>query len=340
MTQPTRDRSRTFGVASLGLAVAAGVTVVIPGAHGVAMFFALLAMWAGGLALYRNLNGGAAKPWLICWGIGVGAAVMLVGVLISTSTAGETAAQAGQADGELSVRERAFLARLNAAGIDVSGPSGSDALTMGRSVCQSPATRTGLVEASRSRGLTEEQTEALIEASTAHLCPGKTFAPELDHVHDAATVVLTDGTRLRQVGIAAPEPGTCEAKQARDATEQELRLHDVSWEVVGQTDEHGNLWAYIQGGYDSEDLGETLAGQGWVYAYPESPAPLGYDQRIAGEIDYARSYGLGRFGSMCEPVGSTPAEDGPGSAPDLYVGGGGDDGDDGESRFCRRRWWC
>jgi type IV pilus biogenesis protein CpaD/CtpE len=33
-------------------------------------------------------------------------------------------------------------------------------------------------------------------------------------VHDAATVVLTDGTRLRQVGISAPNADTCQAKQS------------------------------------------------------------------------------------------------------------------------------
>jgi hypothetical protein len=33
-------------------------------------------------------------------------------------------------------------------------------------------------------------------------------------VHDAATIVLTDGTRLRQVGISAPSSDTCQAKQA------------------------------------------------------------------------------------------------------------------------------
>lgn len=119
-------------------------------------------------------------------------------------------------------------------------------------------------------------------------------------VHDAATVVLTDGTRLRQVGISAPDADTCQAKQATATADGVAKQGPLTYQLLGQADVYGNQWAYIQVG--GVDLGEKMANTGWVWAYPNSPAPQSYNQRIATMVDTARSAKTGLFGTACPPA--------------------------------------
>jgi len=123
-------------------------------------------------------------------------------------------------------------------------------------------------------------------------------------VHDAATVLLTDGTRLRQVGISSPTADSCQAKQATATTDAEVRRAPLTYQLLGQSDLYGNQWAYLQVG--SADLGEKLARLGWVWAYPDSPAPQSYNQRVATQVDVARASKVGLFGSTC-PESAVPA---------------------------------
>lgn len=123
-------------------------------------------------------------------------------------------------------------------------------------------------------------------------------------VHDAASVVLSDGTRLRQVGISAPTTDTCQGKQATATTDAEVRRAPLTYQLLGQSDMYGNRWAYLEVG--SVDLGEKLASLGWVWAYPDSPAPQAYNQRIATQVDAARASKVGLFGSTC-PESTAPA---------------------------------
>lgn len=126
-------------------------------------------------------------------------------------------------------------------------------------------------------------------------------------VHDAATIVLADGTRLRQVGISAPAPDTCQAKQATATTDAEVRRGVLTYQLLGQADVYGNQWAYLRVG--TVDLGEKLASLGWVWAYPDSPAPQGYNQRITNAVEAARTARTGAFGTACPgaPVPAQPA---------------------------------
>jgi endonuclease YncB( thermonuclease family) len=139
-------------------------------------------------------------------------------------------------------------------------------------------------------------------------------------VHDAATVVLTDGTRLRQVGISAPTPSGCQAVQATATTDAEVRRGPLTYQLLGQSDTYGNQWAYLRIG--TVDLGQKLAGLGWVWAYPDSPAPPDYQQRIAAQADAARAAGLGLFGPTC-PGSAAPAPVQPVSAPTASTVGDG-----------------
>jgi hypothetical protein len=124
-------------------------------------------------------------------------------------------------------------------------------------------------------------------------------------VHDAATIVLTDGTRLRQVGISAPNADTCQAKQATATTDAEVRRGPLTYQLLGQADVFGNQWAYIQ--VSGTDLGEKLASLGWVWAYPDSPAPQTYNQRITNQVEVARTAHAGVFGTGCPATGAAPA---------------------------------
>jgi hypothetical protein len=130
-------------------------------------------------------------------------------------------------------------------------------------------------------------------------------------VHDAATVLLTDGTRLRQVGISAPNVGSCQATQATAATDAEVHRGPLTYQLLGQTDVYGNQWAYLQVG--SADLGEKLASLGWVWAYPDSPAPQAYNQRILNQVDTARAAKAGQFGTTC-PESAAPGTAAPATA--------------------------
>lgn len=147
-------------------------------------------------------------------------------------------------------------------------------------------------------------------ASPAVPSPAPSARPgtvSVDTVHDAATIVLTDGTRLRQVGISAPPENTCSAQRATATTDAEVRRGPLTYQLIGQTDVFGNQWAYLQVG--SVDLGEKLAGSGWVWAYPDSPAPDSYDQRITNRVETARAAKLGLFGTTCPIPASAPQGD-------------------------------
>jgi endonuclease YncB( thermonuclease family) len=146
------------------------------------------------------------------------------------------------------------------------------------------------------------------QAPPAQQAPAPGPAPvTVASTFDAATIVLTDGTRLRQVGITAPPPETCQAKRATATTDNEVRRDVLTYQLLNQTDVYGNQWAYIKVG--SVDLGEKLATTGWVYAYTDSPAPQEYNQRITNAVEAARTAKSGLFGNEC-PGAAAPAAGG------------------------------
>jgi hypothetical protein len=181
----------------------------------------------------------------------------------------------------------------------------------------------------------ESALKALTKADTVPTAPAVEAAPKpvdpspastgpavVTAVHDAATILLSDGTRLRQVGISAPNAGTCQATQATAATDAEVHRGALTYQLLGQTDVYGNQWAYLQ--VESADLGEKLASLGWVWAYPDSPAPQAYNQRILNQVDSARATKAGQFGTACPATavpGPTPAA-APAGTPATTIGDG------------------
>jgi hypothetical protein len=177
-------------------------------------------------------------------------------------------------------------------------------------------------------------------------------------VLDATTIQLADGRRIRQLGILAPEPGTCEAEKARDDAQWMVRARSsvsLRFEPGATTDQSGNQWAYIfygsnNGGVQTSDFGIDSARRGWVSADPNSPVDAGYKAFINNGLTYAQNSARGRWSSLCKPLPSiTPApaaaETGSPSGKDthVYVDTHRDHNlPDGalSGGFCRRHWWC
>jgi hypothetical protein len=94
----------------------------------------------------------------------------------------------------------------------------------------------------------------------------------------------------------------------------EARRGPLTYQLLGQADVFGNQWAYIQIG--GVDLGEKLASLGWVWAYPDSPAPQSYNQRITNQVEAARVAHAGVFGTTCPEAGPPSASV---AAPNVTV---------------------
>jgi endonuclease YncB( thermonuclease family) len=160
---------------------------------------------------------------------------------------------------------------------------------------------------------------APVAAPAAPVAPAPLGAVTVASVHDATTIVLSDGTRLRQAGISAPNADSCQAKQATTTTDTEVRKGPLTYQLLGQADVYGNQWATLQ--VNGSDFGEKLASLGWVWAYPDSPATQEYNQRIANQVDVARVARAGMFGTTCP--GALPATPGAlGAAPAQTISNG------------------
>jgi hypothetical protein len=174
------------------------------------------------------------------------------------------------------------------------------------------------------------------------------------HALDATTLAIDDGRRVRLLGVAAPDPGSCPAAQATAVTEAAVGGQEVNLvaEPGAGRDEFGSTWAYVQyGPYTGHDLGAQLALDGWVTPYPASPANPAYRRAVTGAVDIAVSLRAGRHGPPCgppEPPEPAYPADGPTDDPAPTGGGTGPrvdvdvDHDDHHhrSRFCRKHWWC
>jgi hypothetical protein len=159
---------------------------------------------------------------------------------------------------------------------------------------------------------------------------------------DAATLELTDGRRVRLLGVIAPAAGSCPASAATAAANsltagQKVIL--ISQPGAG-ADPFGQAWVYAQlGDPMGNDLGQILAVGGWVAEYPESPASPEYQSTLTGRVDQAEATHVGAWGPPCGPAlpdsTTTPASDS-GRDIDVHVW----HHDDHKSRFCRRHWYC
>lgn len=153
-------------------------------------------------------------------------------------------------------------------------------------------------------------------------------------VIDGDTFELADGRKVRVLGIDSCEMDTPGGREAKLVAQAKLYgMVGLSSQPGGpDADRYGRLLRYVQ--TDSGDFG--LAMVGWdhtgVYQGDNDASPEYVAGLYAHDLDHATSPPSGReCGEDPPPV----VDDGPNYTP-LPDG----DDDDGESRFCRKRWWC
>jgi endonuclease YncB( thermonuclease family) len=170
--------------------------------------------------------------------------------------------------------------------------------------------------------------------------PDAASSVQVSRVIDGDTFELVNGKRVRVLGIDSCEatgahksPGGAEAT----AKARELLVGTVtlsSQPGAPDVDRYGRLLRYVQ--VDGEDFGVAMVGYDHTGVYQgDNDASDAYvEQLYAHDRDHtALPPPSGReCGSYPPPV----ADD----DDDAYVPVPDRDDDDGESRFCSRRWWC
>jgi endonuclease YncB( thermonuclease family) len=162
-------------------------------------------------------------------------------------------------------------------------------------------------------------------------------------VIDGDTFELADGRRVRVLGIDSCELDTPGGREAREEA-LPLQGGDVflRTEPGVETDRDGRLLRYVQaiiGGGQIGDYGLYMVRYDHTGVYQgDNDASGEYVQQLYGaDLIYAASPPSGRECGQDPPPASVPD-------PDLDVHVDTDDDDDhhdgGESRFCRKRWWC
>lgn len=206
-------------------------------------------------------------------------------------------------------------------GVSNSTPSSST-----RVAASSPAPTTTTATAAPS---TAEWESVFSEKSTP------TGRVTMAHVIDGDTFKLADGRKVRVLGIDSCETDTPGGAEAT-AKARELLVGTVtlsSQPGAPDVDRYGRLLRYVQ--VNGEDFGVAMVGYDHTGVYQgDNDASDAYvAQLYAHDLDHAASPPSGReCGSYPPPVA---VDD-----DDAYVPVPDRDDDDGESRFCSRRWWC
>ena len=205
---------------------------------------------------------------------------------------------------------------------------------------------------SAASGATSSATTAAVPSPTT--APPATTAPALPgagpgervtvaEVIDGDTFELTDGRRVRVLGIDSCEVDTPGGREAR---QEALPLQGggviLRTEPGVDTDRDGRLLRYVQAVSDGGQIGDyglymVRYDHTGVYQGDNDAANEYVQQLYGADLIYAASPPSGReCGQDPSPV-SVPDPD-----PDVHVDTDDDDDhhDGGESRFCRKRWWC
>lgn len=141
---------------------------------------------------------------------------------------------------------------------------------------------------------TPRQTEIFKEAtSTAHITAGEIAT--VAKVLDGDTIELTDGRRVRYIGIDAPEYDECYGNEAKEENINKVNGKTVRLERdVSETDSYGRLLRYV---FVSDMLiNEQLVGGGFARAWSVPPDEKYKDQfMISQQRAKQSSLGLWMF---------------------------------------------
>jgi len=151
---------------------------------------------------------------------------------------------------------------------------------------------------------------------------------------DGDTFQLSDARTVRVLGIDSCESDTPGGDLATSLARQ-LLIGSVGLKAEPgiDVDRYGRLLRYVQ--TSSGDFGQLMVGHDHTGVYQgDNGASANYVQRLyAHDLDHAANPPAGRECGTYPPPASVDDPD------PVYVPNN-DDGDDGESRFCRRHWWC
>lgn len=152
---------------------------------------------------------------------------------------------------------------------------------------------------------------------------------------DGDTLELADGRRVRLLGVDAPEQGECGYDEATRYTAGKVASKQV-WlfrEPGVTTDQYHRELAYVDASSSGyvDDLGYGLAVSGHADLSDASDANASYESKISSVASIGASTG------PCAQPTYTPAPDYDYPNYDYPNPG---DGNDGESRYCGRHWYC
>jgi endonuclease YncB( thermonuclease family) len=159
-------------------------------------------------------------------------------------------------------------------------------------------------------------------------------------VIDGDTFELADGRKVRVLGIDSCEDHSPKTPGGADATWAATMLLSGATVVLTaqpgapDADQYDRLLRYVTLP-SGADFGQEMVGYDHtgVYQGRNDASPEYVERLYAHDLDHAASPPSGReCGSYPPPVDEIDDHYVP--VPDN------DDGDDGESRFCRKRWWC
>ena len=150
-------------------------------------------------------------------------------------------------------------------------------------------------------------------------------------VVDGDTFEVTGGRRIRVLGIDSCEASTAGGREATETARSQLtNPHNAPITLLAEPgvdrDRYDRELRYVHLG--GVDYGEFVVG------YDHTGVYEGRNDASPSYLERLRASDAG--GRSCSGAPTTTAAP---SDPDVYVDND-DDGDDGESRFCRRRWYC
>jgi len=148
-----------------------------------------------------------------------------------------------------------------------------------------------------------ELSETFTPTSTPGANESERETATVKRVVDGDTIVLTDGRKVRYIGIDTPEtvhpnkPAGCFGQQASDKNKQLVTGKKVQLEKdVSDTDRYGRLLRYVY--LDGQMVNEILLEEGYatVSTYPPDVKYQSKFQKLEQE---ARAQGLGLWGADC-----------------------------------------
>jgi endonuclease YncB( thermonuclease family) len=170
--------------------------------------------------------------------------------------------------------------------------------------------------------------------------PDAASSVQINRVIDGDTFELANGKKVRVLGIDSCEDHNPKTPGGADATALATYLLNRGTVTLSSqpgapdVDHFGRLLRYVQ--VDGEDFGLQMVGWDHTGVYEgDNDASDAYVKRLYAH-DRDHTLLPAPAGRECGSY-PPPVED----FDDHYVPvPDNDDGDDGESRFCRKRWWC